>query len=515
MMEGAIDVPTPGARIPAGVLTVEGWAAYGRKPVLEVFVQAGDQGVLRASEQVRIDVAEHFASPAMTECGFRAEFDLRHLMGQPDERVSIDVAVIVDKDDIGDLPGPVVKTLGSVDVVVDGSLASPETAISQEPLPNAAAFLNEALAHAELGLPVPKGARFRGLKRLVARLNWPFLHRQLAFNNAVVAELTLQLSRALEDRVRVYSQLENMASAFERIVGDLRTELDQQLIVHRHQLDLVQRQAFQRHYEDLGGLRSELTEMALELEGVRKQVDRGDSLVSRRDGNFSESAESLNSTYAAFEDTFRGSFDLIKDRARDYLGDVLALDRHGAVLDVGCGRGEWLEVLKEAGVEAYGVDLDVEFVTRCVDRGLDARLDDAFRHLSDIPEESLAAVTAFHVAEHLPTEMIEELIDLSARSLCPGGLLILETPNPENLVVGSSTFYIDPSHIRPLNPKFLAFLVETKGFVDVDVRFKHPDPALRLPDNDAPWAADLLPLLQAVNQRLFGERDFAIVARRG
>ena len=121
----------------------------------------------------------------------------------------------------------------------------------------------------------------------------------------------------------------------------------------------------------------------------------------------------------------------------------------------------------------------------------------------------------FHLAEHLPMHMVVELIDLSARTLRPGGLLIVETPNPENLVVGSSTFYIDPGHIRPLNPKFLAFLIGARGFVDVDVRFKHPDPAIGPPDDDAPWAADLLPVLEAVNQRLFGGRDFAVVARRG
>jgi SAM-dependent methyltransferase len=519
VLEGSIDTPGPDSRVPAGLVKVEGWAAFGRKPVLEVFVSAGDRGVVRATPQVRSDVAEHFGAPTMKECGFQAEVDLRHLIGRPQERVSIDVAVIVDEAHLGDLTGPAITTLDSVEVLVDGSLSRPKGGLSSEQPSDGHAFLDEALAHAELGLPVPKGMRFGGTKRIVSRLGWPFLHRQLAFNRATVNELTLQLSRAREDRVRVYAQLENMGRAFERLVGDLRAELAQQLaevhIAHRHQFDLVQRQTFQRHHEDLGGLRSELTEMAFELDGLRKQVRGLGELESHGHGNFSDYPEALEGTYAEFEDTFRGSFELIKDRATEYLADVLAVELPGPVLDVGCGRGEWLEVLKEAGVEAYGVDLEEEFVMRCVNRGLDARRADAFRHLADIPEHSLAAVTAFQVVEHLPTDMTAELVDLSARALRPGGLLILETQNPENLVVGSSTFYIDPGHIRPLNPKFLEFLVAARGFVDVEVRFKHPDPALQPPDENAPWAADLLPMLQAVNERFYGGRDFAIVARRG
>jgi SAM-dependent methyltransferase len=526
-LEGAIDLPSPGVRILPGILTVQGWVAYGRRPVLDVFVQVGDLPVLRASEQGRKDVAEYFGDPMMTEAGFRAEVDLRHLAGRAEEPVTIEVSVVVADAQLGNTSAPAVATLGSVQVIVDGSGQIPG-----QQRPDGPAVLEEAQSHADLGLPLPRGFGSRAAKRLVARLAWPFLHRQLAFNNAIVTELTLQLSRAREDRVTAQAQLEKMRRSLERLVVDLRVafdelegELDQKLagmegllsqreVAHRSQLDMVQRQFFQRHHEDLGALRTDLIEIGLEVDSVRKQVDGG-TLSSQGFPVSSESSENLKSTYAAFEDTFRGTFDLIKDRAREYLGDVLTLEQPGRVLDVGCGRGEWLEVLKEAGLEAYGVDLEEEFVMRCVDRGLDARREDALRHLSVLAEQSLAAVTAFHLVEHLPTNMIVELIDLSARALPPGGLLIIETPNPENLVVGSSTFYIDPSHLRPLNPYFLEFLVASRGFVDIDLRFKHPAPALRPPDDDAPWAADLLPVLETVNERLFGGQDFAIVARRG
>jgi SAM-dependent methyltransferase len=520
LLEGSVDLPAQGARVNPGKVIVEGWAAYARKPVLRVFVQSSDQHVFAASSETRTDVADHFGVPVSHKYGFRAEVDLGHLVGQVEHSVTL-VAVAVVDNDHDDILSPVLKPLGSVDLVIDGS----RRAIVPEPAYGDQTLLEEAYAHADMGLPLPKGVKLRRTKGIVARMGRPFLHRQVAYNKAVAAELATQISRARDDRVRIYAQLENMSRKLESLVGELRSDLDQHLeevddllsqqeMKHRHQVDLVQRQAFQRHHEDLGGLRSELAEMSIELDGVRNRVDLGGGPAAAGNGNLSESSEFLKSTYAAFEDEFRGPFRLIKERAREYLSDVLALERTGPVLDMGCGRGEWLEVLKEAGVEAYGVDLDEEFVLRCVDRGLDARRADVFRHLSDIPEGSLAAVTAFHLAEHLPTNMVVELLDLSMRALHPGGLLIFETPNPENLVVGSSTFYIDPGHIRPLNPTFLSFLVGARGFVDVELRFKHPDPAIRPPNDDAPWAEDLAPVLEAVNARLFGARDYAVVGWR-
>jgi O-antigen chain-terminating methyltransferase len=119
------------------------------------------------------------------------------------------------------------------------------------------------------------------------------------------------------------------------------------------------------------------------------------------------------------------------------------------------------------------------------------------------------------VAEHLPIEALVELIDLSIRALQPGGLLILETPNPDSLVVGASTFYIDPGHVRPLNPRFLAFLVGARGLADVEVRYKHPaDDGVPVPDRERPWAVDLLPVVEAVNHRIFGPLDYAVLGRR-
>ncbi len=167
-------------------------------------------------------------------------------------------------------------------------------------------------------------------------------------------------------------------------------------------------------------------------------------------------------------------------------------------------------------MDAYGVDLSEDFVDQCLTRGLKVILADVCDHLEGVAERSLSVVTAFHLVEHIPVDRLIHLLDLSVRALEPGGLLILETPNPENLVVGASSFYIDPSHLRPLPPGLLAFLVEARGFARVETRFLHPDTAatLQSPKDSSAWSADLAPLVELINNRLYGPRDYAVIGRR-
>ncbi|MES2262023.1 MAG: methyltransferase domain-containing protein [Pseudomonadota bacterium] len=171
--------------------------------------------------------------------------------------------------------------------------------------------------------------------------------------------------------------------------------------------------------------------------------------------------------YRAFEDRYRGSRELIKSRLAVYtpfLTPLLALGARPAALDLGCGRGEWLELLGEAGFAAHGVDLDEGMLAACRERELDVELTDALGSLRARADASVALVSAFHLVEHIPFDQVQALIAEARRVLQPGGLLILETPNPENLVVGSSSFYMDPSHLRPLPAPLLAFAVDHSGY---------------------------------------------------
>lgn len=171
--------------------------------------------------------------------------------------------------------------------------------------------------------------------------------------------------------------------------------------------------------------------------------------------------------YRAFEDKFRGGEEEIRARLAVYLPFVRALSRlhpDAGVVDIGCGRGEWLELLRDNEIQARGVDADAGMLQACTARGLDAVQGDALAFLRALPGASQAAVTAFHVAEHLPIAVLHALMDEALRVLRPGGLLVLETPNPESLIVSSTDFHLDPTHAKPLPPKLLDFMAQYHGF---------------------------------------------------
>lgn len=212
------------------------------------------------------------------------------------------------------------------------------------------------------------------------------------------------------------------------------------------------------------------------------------------------------SFYRAFEDRYRGSRAEIGARLAAYapfLRPLAALAAPARALDLGCGRGEWLELLAEHGLAGHGVDLDAGMLEACRERGLDVELGDALACLRAQPAASLALVSAFHLVEHLPFELMQELIAEARRVLLPGGLLILETPNPENLTVGATSFYLDPTHQRPLPPALLDFAVGFAGFARRRVLRLQEDPALH---GDVPLG--LLHVLEGVSP------DYAVVAQQ-
>ncbi len=179
---------------------------------------------------------------------------------------------------------------------------------------------------------------------------------------------------------------------------------------------------------------------------------------------------STTNFYRAFEERYRGSRELIAGRLGAYLPFVLPLldvYKPAATVDLGCGRGEWLELLTQRGFEASGVDLDAGMLAACTERGLRVVQQDALDCLKSLPDESQTIVSGFHIVEHIPFDVLDAIVRQAMRVLKPGGLLILETPNPENLVVGTSSFYLDPTHIRPIPPMLLSFLPEHYGFARV------------------------------------------------
>lgn len=171
--------------------------------------------------------------------------------------------------------------------------------------------------------------------------------------------------------------------------------------------------------------------------------------------------------YSAFENKHRGPRELIKDRVSVYLPFILPLKEiypDSRALDIGCGRGEWLELLKDNGIDALGIDFDEGMLKACHMLDLNVIQGDGIAYLQEQPDNSMHLISAFHVVEHISFENLQILVEESIRVLKPGGLLILETPNPENIKVATENFYLDPTHIKPIPSQLLAFLSEYYKF---------------------------------------------------
>lgn len=211
--------------------------------------------------------------------------------------------------------------------------------------------------------------------------------------------------------------------------------------------------------------------------------------------------------YRAFEDRHRGSRALIKSRVKVYLPFLYPLKElypDSPILDLGCGRGEWLELLREEGFTAHGVDQDAGMLSACTALGLSVEQGDALAALLKLPRASQIVVSGFHIAEHVPFPMLQEMVKEALRVLKPAGLLILETPNAENLVVGSSSFYLDPTHQRPLPPLLLSFLTEYTGFLRNKIVRLQESPGLAAGETPV----SLLQVLAGVSP------DYAVVAQK-
>lgn len=171
--------------------------------------------------------------------------------------------------------------------------------------------------------------------------------------------------------------------------------------------------------------------------------------------------------YLAFENKHRGSRDLIRNRLSFYLpflAPLKALYEKPAALDLGCGRGEWIELLAEQKFSPRGVDLDPGMLQICREQNLPVSEGEALAYLSSLPDASQTVISAFHLIEHVTFDTLSSIVNESIRVLQPGGLLIMETPNPENLVVGTNNFYLDPSHKNPVPALLLKFITEYAGF---------------------------------------------------
>ncbi|GAB4332633.1 MAG: hypothetical protein Kow0089_00630 [Desulfobulbaceae bacterium] len=360
--------------------------------------------------------------------------------------------------------------------------------------------LRETLQVAELnvnaGAQVTSMLHHRGLVRRVALLVGRitiYLGRvitipQRNFNNSILHALRITL-----DGIR---DMNRNTARLEQVVARLESELREKAA----QVDYLK-----------NGLAAQERRVTLLLDELRNQTLERPAVPGAAPTTLQETAPDgmLDSLYLAFEQKFRGSSEEIRQRLLEYLplireAGVGVPDRE--ILDIGSGRGEWLEILRGEGLSARGVDCNQALAEECRARGLEVEVGDGIAFLRSLPDASLGAVTGFHLIEHLEFDRRVALFDECARVLKPGGIALFETPNPRNLLVGGCNFWADPTHIRPLYPETHQFLLEYRGFSRVDLLFLHPhEGAQRLPEEEAPQLASRL------NELLSCARDYAIV----
>jgi SAM-dependent methyltransferase len=217
--------------------------------------------------------------------------------------------------------------------------------------------------------------------------------------------------------------------------------------------------------------------------------------------------------YAGFENRFRGTEDEVKKQQRDF---VSYFAKKGVVLDLGCGRGEFLELLRENGVDAAGVDGNSQMVEICLDKGLRCEKGDILEKLADREDGSMAGIFSSQVIEHLSPVQLKRLIELSYQKLGPSGVLVLETINPASVFTLVQVYYLDLSHQKPVHPQALKFMLEASGFEDVEIKYSvtlESEQLKNLPGADERTAV-LNQNIDRLNDLLFAPANYAAIATR-
>ncbi|HEY3172395.1 MAG TPA: class I SAM-dependent methyltransferase [Thermoanaerobaculia bacterium] len=314
---------------------------------------------------------------------------------------------------------------------------------------------------------IPQAARFARAKSLALRMLRFLWRDQASFNalsleaaNGVVAALERNRA-AMEDQARRYAELASWRKA-----------------IDQHDAGQDARIA---HLETLG------TRPA----------------TSTAAGSSPEIPSLPESVYALFEERFRGSSTEIAQKQRFYLRYVR--DLPGPVFDAGCGRGEFLRLLREEGIAARGVESSSHSAEACRAEGLDVTQGDAIEALAETPSATLGAVVAFQVVEHWPAAATFRFLAEARRAIAPGGVVIVETVNTDSLAA-MNAFYLDPTHVRPVPPEALHFLCDAVGFRELTVEFLSPLPAEERLDERSENDVRL-------NAILFGPQDYAVIGR--
>lgn len=343
------------------------------------------------------------------------------------------------------------------------------------------------------------------------------IDQQSRQHHAVISRALVNVERATADLTNEMAAFRSGAIQLQNNIDQVQRNLDSGLGNAENRL-LSLNDALVAHIEtfreiDRSWVSEELAQLRRSVDSLRRAIEAAANsapLASPAKPGQAISAPPITDLgYIDLEDMFRGSRVVIAERQATYLPLVQNVASDAPIVDLGCGRGEWLTLLKENGIPARGVDMNVHCVSECEELGLEVIQSDILTFLSASPENSLRAITAFQVLEHFSFGDLHEIIRLCQRALVPGGLLLAEVPNAKNARVASGTFWIDPTHVRPWYPDLLEFMAKTSGFSRVEGRYVNPlldEPDLTSLDPNSREA------LHSVFRALFGPADYALTA---
>jgi O-antigen chain-terminating methyltransferase len=347
----------------------------------------------------------------------------------------------------------------------------------------------------------------------------PAIEKQQDFNSILTQMLNGQVEEGAKLHVHLRSLAKGLLHYVQRLLPliDARDRMASAQAVARAELIL---EAFDRRLESLEGridglqaLRDRIDTLGEEAGAVRAALQNPPPPAVAA----AAAAAAEGASYAAFERRFRGDAADVRARLEGYAQLFAA---RAPVVDLGCGRGEFLDALKAAGIAAQGVDGNARFVGECRGRGLDVVQGDLLSHLRSLADASLGGLFAAQVAEHLMPATLQNMLREAHRVLRKDGLLLLETVNPRSLFSLLEVFHRDLTHERPLHPDTLSFLAAAAGFSDVRVEMKapveassrlQPVPAEGLPPRTAGILNENLDRLNAI---LYGPQEYALLARR-
>lgn len=322
------------------------------------------------------------------------------------------------------------------------------------------------------------------------------MRRSLTWYTRPLHQFQGAVARSLQE---ISEFLDNLQASVDSVSGELVNVGDKVARLETFETRVLELERHMRHLNHLA------ENAALARDGASPGAPTWQSAVAS-DAQFD---------YFGFEQQFRGPEEAIRERQVAY-----AKYFHNArkVADLGCGRGEFLEVLREREISAIGVETGTDAFLHCREKGLEVVQQDLFTYMESLEDESLGGIFSSQVIEHLPASLQLRMVNLAHRKLTPGAYLVIETINPESLYALSRNFVLDPTHVRPMHPETLAFVMRSLKFNHVELKFSSPAPGWPMPklkmEHPTAELDSFNQTLERMNTALFGNQDYAAIGQK-